>query len=191
MTKWDIRNLPQDEEALSSDDEIDLGEVRAPRDRGHTFTETKSSLADRESLLRDLARLATVFDDVREKRPDALTRVDEDDGSEGIECLQEGSTTPDESTPLTADTSAAKRQKITLESPPRNPDTNGISHKHHARKPSMIDCRSIQSPSKEKEKPQEVKRDPGHQAQSGSHPHKIPGPEQPGAFAYPAKSSKA
>jgi hypothetical protein len=60
------------------------------------------------------------------------------ESSEGIECLPEGSATPDESTPLTADTSAAKRQKIAVESPPRNPDIGGISHKHHARKPSSL-----------------------------------------------------
>ncbi|PLW05079.1 hypothetical protein PCANC_08120 [Puccinia coronata f. sp. avenae] len=109
MNRWKTENLAQALKPASSDQEMDLDNPVTPNPTGQTFSASRPSLAHRESqvqgvrsslytrspicvrspilsplpsntaLLRDLARLATVFDEeIDQKQPSASTRALED-----------------------------------------------------------------------------------------------------------------
>ncbi|PLW27942.1 hypothetical protein PCANC_25987 [Puccinia coronata f. sp. avenae] len=177
MTNWDIRELAQEKPPVSSDDEMDLGSVPPPRDRGQTFSQSKINAADRESLMRDLDRLNTVFNDVRETRT-PLTRV------------QKAEAFPDP--PENENPRKIECSKPTEAAPRNATEINGANRKGHARRPSVMDYRPIQvAPMANSTKDlYEPNRD-GNQAQKITHLVPSTTPEKAEKYTFPSKPLKS
>ncbi|KAA1071431.1 hypothetical protein PGT21_007080 [Puccinia graminis f. sp. tritici] len=80
MARCAIEELSPKKRPLSSGDETDVANGSSPNQISESFSESRVNLQpDRDTLLRDLERLAKVFDDVREKRPTTSTGIEEDE----------------------------------------------------------------------------------------------------------------
>jgi len=183
MTQWNSEEQARNEQPVRPDDESGKTTPSGGRDRGQTSSQQtttppkQDSESIHEQLTRDLQRLAETFNDVRDKRQ-AMNIVD----------VNETIADPSQN-----EISRIMEPKAKLAQPiPRNAGaTNGASHRCHARRPSVLDCRPIilaQTISKENN-PQN-NRDAGR-AQSGNHRNAAAPPDRPAAYFIPPDRMKS
>ncbi|OAV98753.1 hypothetical protein PTTG_25493 [Puccinia triticina 1-1 BBBD Race 1] len=116
------------------------------------------------------------MEEVREARPGPLT------GTQGHVSFSDA---------FDGDIDSVSESTCKIELVPKNADTRGDNRKKHARKQTMIDCRSILTPPDVNEQPQQAKRS-ASQVQSSSQPKwNSGGSGQPGKFAFPSKEFKS
>lgn len=181
MTQCKPEEQARNEQPMRRDDESGEKTPSGGRDRGQTFSQQKTTPPTRDSLQdqlsRDLQRLAETFNDVRDKRK-AMNMVDVNETFD--DAPQNEISRIMESIPKLA-------QPI-----PRNAGaTNGASHRCHARRPSVLDCRPIiLAQTNSKENDPQPNRDAGR-APNGNHRNAAAPPDRPAAYFIPPDRIKS